>query len=296
MAESDVVDALVELGFTINESRAYAALLVAGPSTGYEVHQRAGVPRSAVYGSLRRLVSHGAARSVAGSPERFVAVAPEELMVLLRKRHDAQQAGLERAISTLDVQPDVPEAFTVEGYERIMEEVERLVRTAEDQLVISGWPRELARLESELAAASRRGVYTVLFSHASLPRDLAGIHFSYGRNEADLEDFWEHRLTIVADDKRTLIGAVEGRASDAAVLSETQAIAEVATSQIALDITLLAQRHGHDVEKVMARILGDRVGRLDTLEGKGEGAVVGKRRSAPKKQGGKAAATEEVAS
>ena len=53
--------------------------------------------------------------------------------------------------------------------------------------------------------------------------------------EEDLEDFWKHRLTIVDDDKRTLIGATEMHPSDAAVLSETQAIAEVATSQVALD-------------------------------------------------------------
>lgn len=283
MSESDVVDALVALGFTVNEGRAYAALISGGASTGYEVGQRAGVPRSAVYGVLRRLVAQGAARSLAGSPERFVAVAPDELMRLLRKRFESQEATLEHAIRSLDVAPEAPEAFTVEGYERILEEAERLVRSATSQIVISGWPRELARLEDELADASRRNVYTVIFSHAALPATLAGTHFSYGLDEHDLEDFWKHRLTIVADDKRTLIGAVEGLATDAAVLSETAAIAEVATSQIALDITLFAQRHGHDVEKVMARMLGDRVGRLDTLVQKDHEAVLGKRRKAPAK-------------
>ena len=50
-------------------------------------------------------------------------------------------------------------------------------------------------------------------------------------------------------------------------MSETPAIAEVATSQVALDITLLAQRQKRDVQHVMARMLGHRVGRLDTLLG-----------------------------
>ena len=53
MAEPDVVPALVALGFSLNESRAYAALLQDSPATGYEVGVRAQIPRSAVYGVLR---------------------------------------------------------------------------------------------------------------------------------------------------------------------------------------------------------------------------------------------------
>ena len=89
MTQQDVVQALVALGYSLNEGRAYSALLQAGPSTGYEVSQRANVPRSAVYGALRRLVSSGAARSLAGAPERFVATPAESVLDLLRQRFEA---------------------------------------------------------------------------------------------------------------------------------------------------------------------------------------------------------------
>ena len=46
-------------------------------------------------------------------------------------------------------------------------------------------------------------------------------------------------------------------------------------SQIALDITLLAQRHGWDAQETMATLLGDRVGRLDSLLGRGETPALG---------------------
>jgi hypothetical protein len=39
----------------------------------------------------------------------------------------------------------------------------------------------------------------------------------------------------------------------------------VAISQVALDITLLSQRRNLDVSAVMGRMLGPKVGRLDTL-------------------------------
>jgi HTH-type transcriptional regulator, sugar sensing transcriptional regulator len=270
MAEPDVVPALVALGFSLNESRAYAALLQESPATGYEVGVRAQIPRSAVYGVLRRLVKAGAARSIAGTPERFAPAPADELLVMLRKRFDASTEQLEEAIRRLDTSPAAPDAFSVRGYQRVLEEAERLIRGAQHRLVISGWPREIEQLSAELKRASKRRVYIVVFSHAELPA-LPGEVFSYGFEEKGLEDFWKHRLTVVADDKKSLIGATEMNDADAGVVSETNAIAEIATSQIALDITLLSQRTNRDIEGVMAKMLGQRVGRLDTLLSKRDG-------------------------
>lgn len=274
---SDVLDALTSLGFNLNEGRAYAALLRLGPSTGYEVAQRADIPRSAVYGALRRLVVGGAARSISGTPERFVATPADALLAVLRKRFDASSGQLLDAIAHMDVSMPVPDAFSVRGYARVMEEASRLVASAHRCLVVSGWPRELERLSNELSGAQARGVYVVLFSHAYLSEELSGVHFSYGLTEADLEAFWHHRLVIVADDAKSLIAATEQNASDSAVLSEAPAIAEFAVGQIALDITLLSQRHDHDASAVMARILGERVGRLHTLLDAGATSTLGER-------------------
>ncbi len=270
MTEPDVVPALVALGFSLNESRAYAALLQESPATGYEVGVRAQIPRSAVYGVLRRLVKAGAARSIAGSPERFVPAPAEDLLLLLRKRFETSAEHLEEAIRRIDVTPEAPDAFSVRGYQRILEEAERLIRGAQQRVVVSGWPREIDQLAGELKRAAKRRVYTVLFSHAELP-PLPGEVFSYGLEEASLEEFWKHRLVVVADDRRSLIGATEMADTDNAVVSETPAIAEIATNQVALDITLLSQRTQRDIEGVMAKMLGSRVGRLDTLLSKKDG-------------------------
>ena len=275
VTHSDVVNALVSLGFNLNEGRAYAALLRLGRSTGYEVSQRAGVPRSAVYAVLRRLVEQGAARSLAGNPERFIATPPDSLLGLMRKRFDASGKSLVDAIQRMNVAPAVPDAFSVTGYERVMEEASRIIGSAKRTLVVSGWPRELAQLRAEISDADARGAYVVLFSHAVLSDQLGGHHFSYSLPEEKLEDFWEHRLVLVADDKRTLIGATEQRDGDSAVLSEAPAIAEFAVGQIALDITLLADRYHQDVSEVMATILGDRVGRLGQLLADGPGPELG---------------------
>lgn len=264
MEEPELVTALSALGFSLNESRAYTALLQDSPATGYEVGIRAKIPRSAVYGVLRRLVRSGAARSIAGSPERFVPSPADELVTLLKRRFDASAQTLEEAITRIESAPLVPDAFSVRGYARVLEEASRLVTGAEKRVFVSGWPREIAALSAEIKKAFKRKVFTVIFSHARLG-DFPGEVFSYGLAEDDLESFWKHRMVVVADDCRTLIGATEREESDNAVLSESAAIAEFATNQIALDITLLSQRTGKSSSNVLARMLGDRVGRLDSL-------------------------------
>jgi sugar-specific transcriptional regulator TrmB len=263
--DDDLVRQLGVLGFALNEARAYVALLQSGASTGYEVSRNAGVPRSAVYTVLRQLVARGAARREPGPPERFTAVPPTGLEALLRRRFDASAKAMREAAQRLDVEPSAPDAFSVAGYDRLLEEATRIAGSARTRLVVSGWPREVVQLSEALATATRRGAFVVVFSHAALPEGMSGLRFSYGLREADLETFWEHRLVVVADDRSSLLGATTGKASDRAVVSETVAIAEIAVSQVALDLTLLAQRHGFDTTEVMAKMLGDRVGRLDSL-------------------------------
>jgi sugar-specific transcriptional regulator TrmB len=265
MTDAALVEALGALGFHLNEARAYWALLTRGTSTGYEVSQHAGIPRSAVYGVLRKLVAEGAARRTPGPPERFSATPADALLAQLERRFEAKSRTVREAVAKLDAEPSFPEAFGVEGYERVLEEAANVVHSAERTLVVGGWPRELARLAAELGGAVRRGVDLVVFSHAVLPAEVPGARFSYGYEEAEIERFWKHRLVVVADERSSLLGAAEGTPADRAVVSRTPAIATVAADQVLLDITLLAQRHGCDIGPLAARVLGERVGRLDSL-------------------------------
>jgi sugar-specific transcriptional regulator TrmB len=270
-----VTDALVQLGFNRNEGRAYAALLQLGAATGYEVGQRSAVPRSAVYAVLRRLEEQGAVRSIPGQPERFVATPAEALLSVLKRRFSASEQALREAVRDVDAAPAAPDAFSVVGYDRVLEEAGRLIGASARTLVVSGWPRELEALAADLADALARRVYVVVFSHAAIPDAVGGVHFSYALDERPLRQFWEPRLLLVADGTRSLLGTTAGGSRDGAVLSDKAAIAEFAVGHVALDITLFAQRHGCDPSDVMARILDERVGRLDELLAQAPTPVLG---------------------
>jgi len=130
--------------------------------------------------------------------------------------------------------------------------------------VISGWPRELEQLSAELKKAAKRKVYIVLFSHSALPATLPGELFSYELDEGSLEDFWKHRLVVVADDTRSLIAATEQGNDDNAVVSETARSRDRDEPGRARHHAPLPA-HQRDVQQVMARMLGAVWGAWDSL-------------------------------
>ena len=67
------------LGFTATDAKAYLALVKNSPATGYELATRSGVPRSAIYGVLKRLEALGLVNPIQDKPVRYVPLAPERL-------------------------------------------------------------------------------------------------------------------------------------------------------------------------------------------------------------------------
>ncbi len=93
-----VVPHLVELGLTRHEARVYAALVVKGESEAGVIRTASEVPHSAVYGTLKRLESRGLVERSAGSPARFRAVPPTEV---LRRTRDEMHCAAAAALKGL---------------------------------------------------------------------------------------------------------------------------------------------------------------------------------------------------
>lgn len=78
---------LSAFGFTSTESRAYGALLVRGPSTGYAIARELSVARANAYQALEGLIAKGAALLQQENPRKYRAVPPATLLALLGQRH-----------------------------------------------------------------------------------------------------------------------------------------------------------------------------------------------------------------
>jgi sugar-specific transcriptional regulator TrmB len=266
VTRDDILDALSELGFSTNEARAYKGLLVESPATGYEIAQRAGIPRSAIYAVLKRLEDDGLVARVEETPARYAPLPPTDLLGVLRRRFDHSLESLDGSLRRLRPPPPPVDLWNVNGYDEVMERAESLIGAAEHYIFCSVWRREARRLVAALDAAARRKVKLITFSFCALD-GTPGKIYSYGLEEKDLEAFWQHKIILVVDHKRTLMGGTEPSASEAVVTGHP-AINEVALNNIALDITLLSQRKKLDATESMVEMLGERLGSLDPLVAK----------------------------
>jgi predicted transcriptional regulator len=267
MTRDDILDSLSELGFSTNEARAYKGLLVESPATGYEIAQRASIPRSAIYAVLKRLEDSGLVARVEESPARYAPLPPSDLLGVLRRRFEGSLKGLDDSIRRMRPPPPPVDLWNVSGYDEVMDRAESLIQSAEKFVFMSVWRREADRLGPALEAAQKRKVKIVTFSFCAL-EDHPGRVYSYGLDEKDLEAFWKHKLILVVDHGRTLMGGAEPQGKSEAVVTGHPAIIEVALNNIALDITLLSQRKKLDATESMIEMLGDRLGSLDPLVSK----------------------------
>jgi predicted transcriptional regulator len=266
VTKDDILDSLHELGFSTNEARAYRGLLVESPATGYEIAQRAGIPRSAIYAVLKRLEDDGLVSRVEETPARYAPLPPSDLLGVLRRRFEHSLGQLDGSIRRLRPPPPPVDLWNVSGYGEVMDRAESLIGSAERYLFCSIWRREALALLRALDAAQKRKVKIITFSFCALD-EVPGRVYSYGLAEKDLEAFWKHKLILVVDHTRTLMGGAEVELADAVVTGHP-AITEVALNNIALDITLLSQRKKLDVAESMVEMLGERLGSLDPLVAK----------------------------
>ena len=177
--EAEVVTALKELGLTATEGKAYVALLKSHPATGYELAARSQVPRSAIYGVLKKLEAVGLINAIQQKPAKFVPLPPARLVELLESRFRVSLESLERALDQFSVSTPDTVTWTFVGYGQMLEQARALIERAKTSLVLSAWRREVLELEGPLKRAVDAGIDLVVFSFNRLPEGL-GRTFAYG--------------------------------------------------------------------------------------------------------------------
>jgi sugar-specific transcriptional regulator TrmB len=243
--EERIVAALRPLGFTASDARIYLALLKRHPATGYELAASSGVPRSAIYNVLNRLESRGLVNAVQRKPARYRPLEPERLLAQLEDRFREGLAELRTGLARLARPAAAGRTWTVTGYAALLEQARTLIAGGCETVHLSLWRREAEALAEPLRRAVAAGRQVVLFSFTPLPEGL-GHTLSYGIPEDELERHWPHRLVLVVDRRRALVGGAHDSDDNQALVSEDPALVETAVSNLVLDLTLYGHRFGVD--------------------------------------------------
>lgn len=208
-------DLLRSIGFSTYESRCYIALIgAASPMNGYEVAKISGVPRSAVYESLQKLVARGAAMMVAGAAEgasAFVALPVEAFVDRLRNQLSGTLDGLASVLPSMSTARSSSVVARLTGRPKVLERFIAVMETAREHCLMSLWPSGAHEVRDTAARLVARGVEVTSVIRGDFPDFPGDSHPHVFGTPDDLRQILGCLFyVVVADRSEALIGVREG--------------------------------------------------------------------------------------
>ncbi|HHY61576.1 MAG: helix-turn-helix domain-containing protein [Bacillota bacterium] len=236
-----LVETLQDMGLSLNEAKAYQALLRYGAANGYEVSKRSGITRSVVYGVLDRLLEKGFVLQVDSDPVMYAPLPPSQLLKEYRELYDRNLDNLERSLKQME--SGVSEEsyiLGVAGYEDTIRKARELIRGTKHEVVVSAWGSDCVPLKEELEAAEGAGRTVIIFCHTKVPFSVGTI-YEYGLAEDIIKEKWPNRRIIVATDCRNVLVGDIRHDENLGIVTTNPMIVQMAVEHVILDILHLAQ-------------------------------------------------------
>ncbi|MHA2424678.1 MAG: TrmB family transcriptional regulator [Candidatus Thorarchaeota archaeon] len=163
MVEDTIIESLLRLGLTINESKAYKALVGLGPSSARKIAEVSAIPRSKVYETLGDLEKRGIVlKDDRTTPTTYDAVSPEVVVTQLEGEIIASSESVRKALANIEQKREAVErkfVWTNEGQDQITSGLIESINNAENTIFIATRvPSLLSPLRSAFSKAKSRGV------------------------------------------------------------------------------------------------------------------------------------------
>ena len=176
-------DALVALGLTGSEVKAYVALLKGGTMTASDVSREARIPYSKVYDALESLHGKGWVEEQKSRPIVYTAKPPDTAIEELKSRQETErkekeQVALEElmGIYVSRGEQEKPDIWIMRGTNEILSRVKNLLLNCRAELLFA-LPSQLVpftdRIDPLLAALKEKGVKNLILTSPDIPQAAA---------------------------------------------------------------------------------------------------------------------------
>ncbi len=166
MREDEIIEKLQRLGLTKYESIAYITLLKLGPSKATDITKESGIPHTRVYDVLSSLHRKGFVDVMHGTPRLYKPVNPEVVLEKIKENIVQDIETLKKAFLELYREvhgEDLPEIWTIQGFDNTVERAEYVIRTAKHEVLINTPIEFLELLKNEIKG--RKDVVFVIISN-----------------------------------------------------------------------------------------------------------------------------------
>lgn len=158
----DVIEALMQAGFTKHESILYVTLCREGELTGYEASKLTGISRSNAYLGLAGLSDKGGAFKINGESLKYAPVDSAELAENIKRKFQEVIRVIKEEIPRVNISNDT--FITINGDEKIINKMKNLINQAQYRIYISISREHLDYAIDELKSAQERDLKVVIIT------------------------------------------------------------------------------------------------------------------------------------
>lgn len=175
-ADQTMIQELKSLGFSEYEARIYVSLIVASPTTAYELAKKSGVPRPNAYSALSSLADRGAAMPISENPVRYVARDPKQFLSTIVERTKATCNELAESLSNISAPQADDYVWNLSGEAEINAKMAELITEAGEVIWIKAGPEVLRHHRKALIEATgKRNIRLVVILFGDDPDEF---HFN----------------------------------------------------------------------------------------------------------------------
>lgn len=199
---SDLIDKLMDFGFTKTDALVYMNLLKNGKGSGYKIAKDISLSRSSVYSSIDNLYNNGYIFLSDGDTKEYEAKSPDLIFSQIEKKTVENISVLKKELSRMMLQEEKEFVYSVTGYDNLIDKAREMLEQAELEVYLN-CDFDLTILEKELNAAIDRGVRIIAFSFNKIALPNPKIE-RYYRIDVEETEYPSHRFMMVTDMKFAL--------------------------------------------------------------------------------------------
>lgn len=257
----ELIEQLIQLGFTRTEASVYIILVKHGRLSGYKTAKLLGLSRSTIYSALDSLYARGCIYLIPGEAKEYEPKNPGQMIEELKQAFVSNADQLKDTLKHMEEDSTDKHFFNIKGVDNIITKAKELLLLAQKEVYMNT-DFELIEFEKEFNQLKKRGVRIIVFTfsnqeHSSLPLEVYS-QASLGFSEKTT------RLMLVVDFEKTLLAGYEEDGNYIGTFSDNKLLAHVASEHIHHDIYLLKLKNKYKrdlVEKdIFINTLAEKLG------------------------------------
>jgi HTH-type transcriptional regulator, sugar sensing transcriptional regulator len=257
---NNIINNLLDIGFSENEAKAYIALLIGNPATAYEIAKNSAIPTSKIYEVIGKLVDKKIILEIEENKKtKYIPVSCDELLDSYKISLDNKINSLRNDLANIKKESDLSYIWNITDYEYLINKAVRMIQSSKKTILLSIWPQEYEKIRPYLAKAEKRKVKIsiVLFGNSD---EKTGLIFKHPIEDTLYSEKGGRGLALVCDSEEVLIGTVSGNNKVEGALSKNKGFFILAEDYIKHDIYIM--KIVNRFNELLTKTFGDNYAKL----------------------------------